>query len=178
LRLISPVDYYKIIIVVAVMVFIMTMVLFWYLTPGKSDEFPPIMSNCPINWSVNPDGTCNIPLDGVNMGNLNGKGKPIYKNVITDESNKQTTVYSTDSVNGGIKLTDLYGTPILAYTGPKSNTKFPHFPGGYDITHPEKNVVDFTTQDWSKNSSVLCANHNWAVLNNINWEGVSNYNQC
>jgi len=166
-------DYYTIVISVAIFVFIITMILFWYFGNVKSDEFPPIMSNCPHNWTVNSDGTCNIPIDGVNIGNLIKRGRPIYKVV----SNNNVR-YTTTPTNNAIVLSDLYGNRILAYTGPNSNTKFPDFPGGYDSNHPEKNVVDFRVDEWSQYGSILCANHEWAVKNNINWEGVSNYNHC
>lgn len=174
----KSIDYYKLVIGVAVIIFLITIIFFWYFSNVKSQEFPPVMSNCPMNWSVNPDGTCNIPIDGVNLGNLNGKGRPIYKTVKSDSSNNEKIYYSTYPTKGGILLTDLYGNRILAYTGPGSSSKFPNFPGGYDINYPEKNIVDFTTSDWSKYGSTLCANHEWAVKNNINWEGVSNYNHC
>lgn len=174
----KPIDYYKLVIGVAVIIFIITMVFFWYFSNVKSQEFPPVMSNCPTNWKVNDDGTCQIPVDGVNMGNLNGKGRPIYKKDKKDNSGNQTTSYSTNPIKGGSQLIDLYKNKILAYTGRDSNTKFPNFPAGYDVTHPEKSVVDFTSSDWSEYGSTLCANHEWAIKNNINWEGVSNYNHC
>ena len=167
-------NYYNIVITVAIFVFVLTMILFWFLSDKKSDEFPPTMSNCPVNWKVNSDGTCNIPIDGVNIGNLSGRGRPIYK--ITSQDNIVT--YTINPTSGATILTDLYGNRILAYTGPDSKTKFPDFPGGYDISRPEKNVVDFTHEKWAKKGSVLCANYEWAVTNNINWEGVSNYNHC
>ena len=165
-------DYYKIVIGIATFIFIFTMIFFWYFSNVEIKVFPPTMSNCPTGWKVNTDGTCNIPTDGTNMGNLYGKGMPIYKNVSKDG----TVIYTKNSTNGGIKLTDVNGNLILAYTGKSS--KFPNFPGGYDVTHPEHNVVDFNREDWAKTESVLCANHKWAVMNNIHWEGVSNYNHC
>jgi hypothetical protein len=172
------IDFYKLVIGVAFLVFFLTMTLFWFFSKKKSDEFPPTMSNCPTGWSVNTDGTCNIPTNGTNLGNLAGKGVPIYKLVSEDQDNNQTITYSTDPRKGGNILTDVYGNKIVAYTGPGSNTIFPNFPGGYDITHPEKNIVDFTANNWSKYESVLCANYKWAIKNNIHWEGVTNYNHC
>jgi len=172
------IDYHTIIIGVAILVFFLTMGMFWFFSKKKSDEFPPTMSNCPTGWSVNPDGTCNIPIDGTNLGNLTGKGVPIYKLITQDDNNNETITYSTNPLNGGTVLTDVYNNKVMAYTGPDSKTRFPNFPGGYDITHPEKSVVDFTASNWSKYESVLCSNYKWAVKNNINWEGVTNYNHC
>ena len=173
----GEIDYYKIVIIVAVSVFIFTMVFFWFFSNVGSDEFPPTMSNCPRSWTVNMDGTCNIPVDGTNMGNLYGKGRPVYKSVTRDDSNNEIYTYSTNPKKGSL-LKDMYGNIIMGYTGPGSNTKFPHFQGGYDITRPEKSVVDFTAKEWGSYGSTLCSNRTWAVKNNINWEGVSNYNHC
>ena len=177
-RFVINIDYHKIVIGVATIVFIITMGFFWVFSKKESTEFPPTMSNCPAGWLVNPDGTCNIPVDGTNLGNLLGKGRPIYKFISYDDSNNEIMTYNTNPVKGGVILTDIYGNKVMAYTGPGSNTIFPDFPGGYDITHPEKSIVDFTASNWSKYESVLCSNYKWAVKNNINWEGVTNYNHC
>jgi hypothetical protein len=160
----------KIVIGIAVIIFIITIIYFWYFNYIESTEYPPIISNCPANWKVNSDGTCNIPTDGINMGHLSGKGKPIYRN-------KDNSI--TDSPdNGGIMIKDTKGNPILGYTGLGSKIQFPNFPGGYDINHPEENKVDFTSLEWAKYGSTLCANRKWAITNNIYWEGVTNYNDC
>jgi hypothetical protein len=147
-------DYYNIVIITAVIVFISTMILFWYYSNVKSDEFPPVMTNCPLNWKVNADGTCTIPIDGVNMGNL--KGKPIYKKLSADG---KTPVYTTYFTYGSVKLSDNYSNPILAYTGSNSGVKFPDFPAGYDANTPQNNIVDFRLDEWSQKGSVLCSNH-------------------
>jgi hypothetical protein len=168
------VDYYKIVIGVAVFVFIITMIVFWYFIRPKPNEYPPVMTNCPLNWKVNQDGTCTIPINGINTGNLKKSGKMMYKKI----SNNGSVTYITDPMSGSIKYTDEYGNPYLAYTGENSGVKFPDFPAGYDDRRPEINVVDFRDEKWGKTTSVLCANHDWAVKNNIYWEGVSNYNHC
>jgi hypothetical protein len=165
-------DYYNIVIITAVNVFICTMIIFWYYSNVKSDEFPPVMTNCPLNCIVNPVGTCTIPIVGVNIGNL--KGQTMYKKLLADG----TVTYTMYPTYGSTKYTDNYGNPYLAYTGSTSGVKFPDFPAGYDANTPEKNIVDFRLDEWSENGNVLCANHDWAVKHNIYWEGVSNYNRC
>jgi hypothetical protein len=167
-------EYYKIVIGIAFIIFFITIILFWYLNYMPSKEYPPIMANCPNGWTVNLDGTCNIPTDGTNMGNLYDKGNLVYKNI----SKNGNISYSLDSNGGGVLFKDKNGNPIFGYTGPGSNTRFPDFPAGYDINHPEKNIVNFTSEDWSAYGSTLCENRKWAIKNNIQWEGVTNYNHC
>lgn len=167
-------NYYNIVIIVAVSVFLVTMILFWYYTNPKPDEYPPVMTNCPLNWKVNPDGRCTIPIDGVNIGHLKDNGQMLYKKIANDG----TVSYTKYPIYGSVKYTDTYGNPFLAYTGPNSGVKFPDFPAGYDANRPENNIVDFRDDGWSTTGSVLCANHDWAVKHNIYWEGVSNYNHC
>ena len=163
-------EYQKIVIGIAVFIFVITMIIFWYFSNEQSKYYPPVMSNCPTGWKVNMSGNCIIPTDETNLGNLIGKGKRIFRN--------SDGTISYDSTKGGTLINDEKGFPILAYTGFGSNTKFPNFPAGYDINTPDKNIVDFTDENWAKYGSVLCANHKWAVTNNIHWEGVSNYNHC
>lgn len=164
-------EYRKIVIGIAVFIFILTMIVFWFLSPLPSNIYPPVMSDCPTGWSLNQDGTCNIPTNGMNIGNLKGKGVPIYKKMNRDG----TITYSTDPNSGGVQLTDQYGNPILAYTGGKPSSDFP---AGYDANNPQLNFVDFTHLDWGSIGSTLCANREWAIKNNIVWEGVSNFNHC
>jgi hypothetical protein len=157
--------YNQIVIIAAVIVFIFTMIILWSLLPIKSRTYPPVMSNCPTGWTVNSDGTCNIPSKGgLNLGNL--RGVPIYKLTVNGKS-----TFSTDPKSGGILLTDIYGKPILAYTSK-------HIPAGYDTNNPQLPVVNFESLNWSRYGSTLCANREWAIKNNIEWEGVTNYNKC
>jgi hypothetical protein len=159
-------SYEQIVIIVAVFVFILTMLLFWFLTPTESKVYPPVMSNCPTGWSVNRTGTCNIPPEGgLNLGNL--YGVPIY--TVTDSNGKPT--FTTDASSGGVILTDIYGNNILAYTADD-------IPAGYDTTKPQLAVVNFESPKWSDYGSTLCANRDWAIKHNIEWEGVTNFNQC
>jgi hypothetical protein len=167
----STVSYQEIVLYIATLVFVLTMIVFWVITPSKSKIFPPVMSNCPTGWTLNQNGTCNIPTDGTNMGNLKGKGIPIYKRI----SNDGSVTYTTEPISGDVVLKDLYGNPILAYTSgtPKSN-----FPAGYDASNIQLGVVDFNSFDWGTHGSTLCANYEWALKNNIVWEGVSTFNHC
>lgn len=161
----TTLSYQQIVIGVATIVFILTMIIFWLLIPGKNTVYPPVMSNCPVNWTVNPNGTCNIPpKGGSNLGNL--RGKPIY---VINSNGKRT--YSTDPTTTGALLKDMFGNNILGYT--KLD-----IPGGYNTSHPEKPVVDFTSPEWATTGSVLCANFEWATKHNIEWAGITNYNQC
>jgi len=161
----NEISYQKIVIGIAGIIFFITMVIFWYLTPEMNKVYPPVMSNCPTGWSVNDDGTCNIPpKGGTNLGNL--VGLPVHV-VIRDG----TVVYTTNPKAGGIILKDRYGNEILGYSKKE-------IPAGYNVNTPQIPVVDFTTNDWGQYGSVLCANYDWAVKNNIEWEGITNYNQC
>lgn len=164
-------EYRKIVIGIAAFIFLLTMFVFWLLSPVASKVYPPVVSDCPTGWTLNKDGTCNIPTNGMNMGNLAKKGVTIYKKYNRDG----TITYSTNSKDGGIVLKDVYGNRILAYTGGSPNSDFP---AGYDASNPQLNVVNFNDLGWSSYGSGLCANHQWAVKNNISWEGVSNFNQC
>ena len=157
--------YQQIIISIACFIFFITMGIFWYFTPKQTTVYPPVMSNCPTGWTINENGTCNIPSQGMmNLGNLNGKS--IYK--LTSGG---VTTYSTDPTSGGMVLKDIYGRNILGYT--KND-----IPGGYDVSNIQTPVIDFTSQQWGQYGSVLCANYNWATKHNIEWEGITNYNQC
>lgn len=160
-------QYRKIVVGIAVFVFILTMVVFWFLSPSPSKIYPPVLSDCPTGWALNQDGSCNIPTNGMNIGNLKGKGVPIYKKTNRDG----TVTYSTNKNDGGVILVDDYGYPILAYTAKD-------FPGGYDVNNPQLNVVNFSDLGWASVGSTLCANREWAIKNNIVWEGVSNFNHC
>ena len=158
-------SYQEIVIGVAIIIFILTMGVFWYFIPELNKVFPPATTNCPNGWTVNNNGTCNIPPQGgMNLGNLNGK--PVYS--LTSGG---ITTYSTDINSGGMLLKDMYGNIVLGYT--KLD-----FPGGYDISNIQTPVVDFTAPEWGETGSVLCANYIWATKNNIEWEGITNYNQC
>jgi len=161
----NALTYQQIVIVIACFIFTVTMVLFWYITPGANTVYPPVMSNCPVGWTVNRDGTCNIPPQGSkNLGNL--YGLPVYKLM-----SGGTITYTTDATSGGMLLKDKNGNIILGYTEKQ-------FPAGYDVSNIQIPIVDFTDNKWGQYGSVLCANYDWAMKNNIKWEGVTNYNQC
>lgn len=158
-------NYQEIVIWIAIIIFIITMGIFWFFLPNLNTVYPPVMSNCPKGWKVNDDGTCNIPpKGGMNLGNLNGK--PIYVTTSGDKTN-----YSTETDTNSMVLKDMYGNMILGYN--KLD-----FPGGYDISNIKNPIVDFTAAEWGDTGSVLCANFQWATKNNIEWDGITNYNQC
>jgi hypothetical protein len=44
---------------------------------------------------------------------------------------------------------------------------------------PADNAVNFSDNGWSSGGSKpICAQQKWAMLNNVVWDGVSNYNAC
>jgi hypothetical protein len=52
--------------------------------------------------------------------------------------------------------------------------------GSYDRYHDDANCnIKPTDTKWSNNNLTPTCNHkNWANMNNIMWDGVSNYNSC
>jgi hypothetical protein len=158
----NKISYQTIVIAIAIFIFTITMVIFWFITPGLNPVYPPVMSNCPVGWSVNKDGTCNIPPVGSrNLGNL--KGKPLY---LKSDGKTYTTTYT----KGATQVVTENKKRVLVYTKEQ-------IPAGYDETNPRP-VVDFTHIDWGRYGSTICANQEWAIKNNIDWEGITNYNQC
>ena len=134
--------------------------------------YPPVSTDCPDYWTVNADGTCNIPTNGKNLGTLNGQ--EIYKYTLGGkERYSYLSEYDPGSSTGTIKGT-LYTNEqnkVLGYY--KSE-----IPSGYNESTPQMNWVDFNDPGWSVNGTSECAISKWAKINNIAWDGLTNYNQC
>ena len=139
---------------------------------GKQTLFPPDMAPCPDNWSMNADGTCQIPIPSshANLGYLAKTGRPIYMyDNITDNPNYSylpsyydTATYTTYTG----KLVP--NVPLGYYTT--------DIPAGYDIENPQNGNIDFTDPGWSAYGDPYCAIKQWAQTQNIQWDGMLSYN--
>lgn len=38
--------------------------------------------------------------------------------------------------------------------------------------------INFQDESWGSTSTRVCTLNNWAKINNISWDGISNYNNC
>jgi len=131
-------DYFYIIVSSVVIILLILIFTYYGIVIQKkmkqNRSFPPQPpSNCPDYWSLNTDGSCNIPKAGTkNTG----------------------SIYDP---NGNFNLF--------------SNTTFG--------LNNDKTLINFSDNGWSAGAtSSLCKQKNWSNLNNIMWDGVSNYNGC
>jgi hypothetical protein len=166
-------------IVVFLGLFIYTYVVY---TENKNTLYPPDIANCPDFWEVNADGTCKIPQNGRNTGNLKGV---------------KTTLYEYDDIRGIPNLSYLskYHDPgsrpkkASIPTRPTANLtpnplesrevirySLADIPYGYDPYNPT--VVNFTDMGWSSYGDPYCAIKQWANINGVNWDGMVSYNKC
>ena len=75
-----------------------------------------------------------------------------------------------DSANRG----NLTGDDIKSYN-PDDKTGI----RGYDTRDDTGNWVNFNNEEWISGSDTTeCTKSNWSRVNNIAWDGISNYNQC
>lgn len=124
-------SFFKIVIVVAIVLLIITLTIFGIMmSQSKSGiPFPPVAGKCPDYWPTGSgSGVCYIP--------------PSYSNNIG-------TIYSSNS---------------------KFATGTPGING--------MSTVNFADPGWSKSTTAICAQKNWANTYGIQWDGVSNYNYC
>jgi hypothetical protein len=160
--------------------FIYTFIVFY-----KKKSFPPDIPNCPDYWKVKPDGTCQIPKPGeMNLGNLDehrdihgkaipSKGRQIYgyKNS-TNENNEMAYSYLPyyyNPVTGAV----LHGEK-------QSNLPLGYYqidiPYGYDSAHPQTGIINFKDERWASFGDPYCEIKRWANKQNIQWDGIANYN--
>lgn len=160
------------VIIVATVVLICTFLFFLIRYSKRDKTFSPVVTDCPDYWTVNQDGTCNIPTDGKNTGSL--QARTIYSYQIDDR-----TAYSLLPEFYSIPYDQvLVGTP---YTNSNNNIKGYYkteIPNGYDENNPQINRVDFNDPLWSKNGVAECEIMRWSKIHNIAWDGMNTINTC
>lgn len=149
--------------------FIYSAIIFY---TNRKKFFPPDIASCPDYWKVNADGTCQIPPPGkyANLGHLAETGIPIY-------------VYKNIGDTPRYSYISSYYDPITntTYDG-EIDPKIPlgyyskDIPYGYSIETPEKGTIDFTDSGWSRLGDPYCSVKKWAKVQNIQWDGISTYN--
>lgn len=157
--------------------------------------WPPKASTCPDYWNYNTDtNRCELPAS-VNTGALYDTSA---KKVYVDTTVKSYEYIPSGSTTATAQYTDIASIANVALT---TTQKFPTAKtgkaGGWsdlDVTQNKINhvpfpVVDTSATTWSFDpndarwettpaKSALCAKQAWAVNNNIEWDGVSNYTGC
>ena len=149
--------------------FIYSAIIFY---SGKSRLFPPDMTPCPDGWKLNPDGTCQIPAPGptANLGNLANTGRKIYiYDNIQGKSNYSYLPKYYDIATDETYIGRIDPRLPLGYY----NTDIPN---GYDIENPHLGKVNFADFGWSSYGDPYCAIKKWTKSQNIQWDGLSSYN--
>jgi hypothetical protein len=149
------------------------------------------MTTCPDNWEVTADGKCLIPsadIPNANIGTLRYYKYPIYKfKLKNDDDIIDKFIYLPEiDFNGNTIYGEIYKD--------KSNHVLYH----YDISgmipqnayknayNKEKDLevpiaIDFYSDDWTRFQGVnsrTCQVQNWIKKFNIQWDGLTQYNQC
>lgn len=160
------------VIVVATIIFIITFIYFMIQYAPLDKTFAPAVTDCPDYWTVNSDGTCNIPTDGKNMGSLQGRN--IYQYQMGDSKAYSLLPQFYSIPNGEVLVGSLYTN--------KTNNILGYFktdiPAGYDETNPQINRIDFKDRGWAKNGTTECEISRWSKINNIAWDGMNSISYC
>jgi|TARA_Y100000389_G_scaffold204641_1_gene258535 hypothetical protein len=167
-------NYYTTVLKIALIFFVILFVYFCYYYPSYPTTFPPYKSTCPDYWKATKvyDNKVCIP----NAKNLGSLDEPIKRNFdwkyyievndldISNDENTAWTHYLQVGRNDKLKV--------------KFNGSF-HIPGYVDDLDKEMTYVNFNDDKWDHSiRSRDCTYKAWANENNIEWEGVSNYNRC
>lgn len=155
---------------IALVVLLFFMFLIYWNYPVKKTSFPYSMTTCPDNWEITGDGRCIIPNPDdkhSNIGKLVERKYDIYK---TKKNNKiLLQSYDSNGVNNNdstkLYMYDISGTTPLS---------------AYDQTKEDESI-DFYSKDWSRlngANSRVCQVQKWINKYNIQWDGVTQYNQC
>ena len=74
--------------------------------------------------------------------------------------------------------TNIDGTCVIPNSGGKNygsiNAGNPSSCG----TNTQKNAIDFSAACWNTSGSSVCSKQLWSKMNNVSWDGISNYNGC
>lgn len=166
--------FHKLVISISILVFLGLLLYSGYVFySNKSTLYPPDIPTCPDYWTVTQDGKCVIPKPhDINLGNLKNKGHPIYiyKNIENIPQYSLLETYYDPNSN------DLYEGELAEKLGPGYyNADIPY---GYDENNPQISQIDFTDKGWASYGDPYCEIKKWANINNIQWDGMSNYNKC
>jgi len=131
---------------------------------------PRVGEACPDYWIVNPDNTCQIPTNNVNMGDLT-----LYSSAFVNFKNDKTVV-TKNKYNNNIET--ILPSTYVFYSYSKDKIPF-----GYYLNDPKKvpTSINFNDSGWvsySSGGSRICGLKKWANQHQIQWDGISNYNKC
>lgn len=193
--------FYWVTLIVAVVLMVVILIGLGILMSNQTSQltWPPKASTCPDYWNYNTETKmCEVPGSSkVNTGALYDSGKLyVDTQVKTYTYTDSTTTPNTDRT----QYTDIASINTVAGTTTKT---FPtaktastanwwsalNLGTTKDINHAPFPVIADTGTTWSFNpedprwktttdKSALCAKRTWAVNNNIEWDGVSNYSGC
>jgi hypothetical protein len=157
--------------------------LYLYTPPNT---YPPDFTDCPDFWKVNPDGTCEIPHpNDENMGLLKDNYQEIYRYDFEDNPTEKTSYLSKynilpedDDDEDNILPEDGTKEGTQIYQGVKYGYYKSDIPHGYDPNNPTTNSIDFNDGGWALYGDPYCEMRRWAIRQNIQWDGIINYNKC
>jgi len=176
---------------IALVVLIVFMCIIYWNYPVKKTVFPFSMNNCPDNWEVTADGKCIIPsadIQKANIGDLRNYKYPVYKLKMKDGNGKSIDKYtylSEMNFNGNTIQGEIYKdkakNTVYLYdiSGSIPESAYRNAYHKDDIQIP--NTIDFNSRDWSRFHGVnsrICQVQKWIKQHNIQWDGLTQYNQC
>jgi len=106
------------------------------------------------------------------IGNLKNKGHTIYTYANIDGIPNYSLLAQYYDPNDN-QLYDGIEDPKLGLG--YYNADIPY---GYDEDNPQINEIDFTDKGWASYGDPYCEIKRWANINNIQWDGLLNYNKC
>ena len=150
-------SFYNIVLIVAVILFILVLTYIGILLAEKkltgevAANYPPVQNSCPDNWEAK------IHVDENDV-------EKTYCKVPTDSMKNIGTILDkskTSSDKNNAETTIGYNASL--------------FSDG-DNVEP---VIDFESHLWlTQGKTADCAKKAWADTYDIQWDGISNYNQC
>lgn len=185
--------------------FVYTFVIYYNNNPTI---FPKDMTACPDFWTVNPDGTCEIPagVSAINVGKLidsqQGSKYTIYTYPTFSPDKTGKLLDTTLDISNISYLKDYNDPGTKLYTRRNGKYNIPtdyRREGNVKIgTTPTKSVyrydisnnipygysirnpgsINFRDKGWATYGDPYCAIQSWTKENNIVWDGMLAYNKC
>ena len=200
--------FYWVTLVVATVLLVVILIGLGILMSRQKSQltWPPKASTCPDYWNYNTDTKlCELPAS-VNTGALYDTSDSSTKRVYVDATVKSYSYKPAGSTTTDTQYTDIVSIANVAKGTQSFPTAIPGSSAGWwsglnvgekgNIGHAPFPVIDTkvttpatdpTTWSFDPNDarwgtttakSPLCAKQAWAVNNNIEWDGVSNYTGC